>query len=113
MSCRCPRKTLLADLGKALACQHARCEALRSSNAKLSAELRVRVEEGGWQVKYEREIRRHQQMVRRMEELEGEGRVNCDILFEDFWREESVGTSRRGSKSTMGHYSRTNNLISS
>lgn len=59
MSQGCPHRTLLCELRKAVACQQARCEAVRTNNARLSARLSLR-EEGAWQVKYEREVKRHQ-----------------------------------------------------
>jgi hypothetical protein len=66
-------------------------------------------QEGAWQVKYEREVKRHQEMIRRLEELEGWRKDSYDILFEDFWKEETTEPPRKG---TVGRRSQKTSLVS-
>lgn len=42
--------------------------------------------DGGWHTKFEMEVRRYQELTKRLSELEKKRNVNFDILFEDFWQ---------------------------
>jgi hypothetical protein len=89
----------MAELQKALVYRQERCDMLRRSNLRLKSRLSEKVDEG-WQRRYELEISKQQELMRRLCELEKESKANCDILFEDFWAGEAADPGRKSSYSS-------------